>query len=512
MYWGLQDYEKQLLWLNNNIVIQDCQRTLKAGSRRSRTLLYSFEAKQVCKKFFVGTLNLTDSAIESFVKKAATGDFKDKRGMHGKQRKLDENLIVSIKSHIESFPSVESHYTRAKSSRLYLPSNLNIAKMYHLFKEMNPELNCKESQYRKVFCTNYNFSFHVPKKDACITCAKYYNSSPEDRCEESYQAHLKNKDKAREQKLLDKMNAKSDPTLKVFTYDLQSVLNTPCSNVSALYYSRKFATYNNTFYDLATGDGYCFLWHETEGERGADEIGTTILKLIHCLEGPVRRVVFYCDCCGGQNRNKYIASLLIFIINTIDLDTVSIKFLESGHTQMEADSMHSTIERAKKNISIYSPEEWHTILRIARRDNPYWVEDLTYSDMYDLKGWFIKLSHTFKRNSNNQNVNWLKIKCLEVRNTDKLKIYYKEGWNEDFNVIDLLDGRRRKRESEFEFKLANKFKQRLNIAPNKLKDLKNLCDTNVIPRKFHPFYLNLTSGNKRNCLDEPDQEEDEELE
>lgn len=52
------------------------------------------------------------------------------------------------------------------------------------------------------------------------------------------------------------------------------------------------------------------------------------------------------------------------------------KFLEVGHTQMEADSMHSTIERALKNKDINVPAEYVEVCRSARKKpKPY---DVTY--------------------------------------------------------------------------------------------------------------------------------------
>jgi hypothetical protein len=40
---------------------------------------------------------------------------------------------------------------------------------------------------------------------------------------------------------------------------------------------------------------------------------------------------------------------------------------------MECDSMHSAIEFAKKKTDIYIPSQWATIIRMARRKNPYYV-------------------------------------------------------------------------------------------------------------------------------------------
>jgi hypothetical protein len=82
-----------------------------------------------------------------------------------------------LKKHIESFPTVESHYTQKDSNRKYLTQDLSIRRMYSLYVE-----KCKgqkyrkcisEAVYRKIFCTEYNlFCFH-PKKGQCQLCNMY---------------------------------------------------------------------------------------------------------------------------------------------------------------------------------------------------------------------------------------------------------------------------------------------------------------------------------------------------
>lgn len=74
----------------------------------------------------MSTLNIT---------KVQIGEFKNKRGNH---HKLDPEIVTTIKSHIESYPAVESHYTRAQSSRLYLYADLRIFKMHDQFQVAFP--------------------------------------------------------------------------------------------------------------------------------------------------------------------------------------------------------------------------------------------------------------------------------------------------------------------------------------------------------------------------------------
>lgn len=113
------------------------------------------------------TLNIGETAISVFINKMTTGATFVERALHGNQQKIDEEDINSVLKHIRSFPAVESHYTRAKSQRLYLPSNLNIAKMYDLFVEKYPATSVRKYKYRQLFCNNFNYGFHRPKR----TCA-----------------------------------------------------------------------------------------------------------------------------------------------------------------------------------------------------------------------------------------------------------------------------------------------------------------------------------------------------
>lgn len=73
-----------------------------------------------------------------------------------------------MRAHIESFPTMDAHYVRKQSRRKYLPQDLNITKMWHLYKsecDSKGINSVSQAKYRKIFCDEYNYSFFKPKKD-----------------------------------------------------------------------------------------------------------------------------------------------------------------------------------------------------------------------------------------------------------------------------------------------------------------------------------------------------------
>lgn len=269
-------------------------------------------------------------------------------------KKLDPSLKDGVRKHIESLPTVESHYLRQQTERTYIEGNLNLATLYRDYKR-----ECEESGkpfvkaciYENIFNFEYNIGWHRPKKDQCSMCERYANSSPEEKLmlQDEYNKHVTNKNKSREEKQNDVSYASTVENRLVAVYDLQAVLSTPCSEVSDFYYKSKLATYNFTIFDIGTKEGFCYVWSENVGRRGANEIGSCLLQFLEqkCIE---KHVTFYSDNCAGQNKNKYIASLYLYATAFMKIPTITHTFLITGHTENEGDSMHSCIEKKKKNI------------------------------------------------------------------------------------------------------------------------------------------------------------------
>lgn len=104
-------------------------------------------------------------------KKFLNGEvLKEKRGGRIPTKK-DEEITMAVKKHIGSYYCRESHYSRSKCSRSYLPPELNITRMWKAFKE-NIKSDCSLSKYKRIFYKNFNLGFGNPHEDTCFVCKK----------------------------------------------------------------------------------------------------------------------------------------------------------------------------------------------------------------------------------------------------------------------------------------------------------------------------------------------------
>ena len=162
---------------------------------------------QVCEKTFLEVHGITKRRVETLVKAKNRGDvtYIECRGNKSRERKYTAEDVKRIIEHIESFPKEESHYTRAKSSNLFLSQDLNYNKMHEAFVELHPNNMVKYAYYKKILRENFpKLRFHRPRKDTCNTCdllkSKMLNdSSNKMQHRNSLEVHHRKAEKAREE-------------------------------------------------------------------------------------------------------------------------------------------------------------------------------------------------------------------------------------------------------------------------------------------------------------------------
>lgn len=233
----------------------------------------------------------------------------DRRGHRAPTNKID---VSKVKEHIQSFPSYKSHYTRADApNRRYLQSDLTIRKMYQLYLEKCREENLdpvKEKMYYHIFSTCFNLHFKPPSKDTCQLCDSLQNVLEYGKCDDEKQKarinkdlHLRKAEQARSSLNRDKQIA--DENTYVLTFDLQKALAFPKLSTSVAYYKLNMYVYNLGVHSFNGNKGYMYMWDETEGSRGSQEVASCLIKHIKEHASQQNHIILYSDCCTGQNRN-----------------------------------------------------------------------------------------------------------------------------------------------------------------------------------------------------------------
>ncbi|CAG9840695.1 unnamed protein product [Diabrotica balteata] len=361
-------------------------RTTECKSRRNETLVYYLkineERQRVCKQMFLNTHCVKENMILDWLKNSKVKVKNVEKAVIKTNRY--KNMKQELKQFFNKLPKVESHYCRASSSKLYLEPNWHSKfSLYSFYKDWCNQHNqsfLSIASFTHVF-EEMNLSLFRTKKDECDKCVAHKTGNLTD---DEFNLHQTKKEEARTEKSTDK---ESDN--KVYCMDLQSVLLSPKSNVSSLYFKTKLIVHNFTFFDLKTSNGYCYIWHESAGGVTASDYASIICQFIvdHVKVDMKtdQKLIIYSDGCTSQNRNSILANALLNLSITLNIN-IEQKFLEKGHTQMEADSIHSTIERQIRTTNINVPADYVRICMKARqKPKPYKVYYLEYSFFKDFR-------------------------------------------------------------------------------------------------------------------------------
>ena len=473
-------------------VVKEESKVKKGGSRRQLTYRYFLTINgillPVCKNFFLKTLAISEKMMRTSLSKLSLHGTVEKEKRGGRRRCLqerDEAINSDMTAHILRFPKVESHYCREKSSRQYLHSELNLVKMYEMYKqeitEQKKENNIIGSlaTYRRIF-DSMNLSFHNPKKDLCTLCARVHETADsliDEILNKEYESHIANKNKVREIKRnLKEMAIKNSKRLCA-VFDLQQVIHLPISKESALFYKQRLSVYNFTVYNIANRDCHCYTWHEGQSKRGSSEISTCLYKFLEIYDKDgVKTVDFFSDGCYGQNKNSVTPSMyLYFLSKSKNIEAITHYFFEKNHGQSEGDSAHSAISTSVKKVGdVFIPSQLVPVFRLARKKHPYIVNEMQYKDFWDFKMLSQDLRVlSIKKDDQGGAFKWSEVSQIKVEKQNLEAILFKTNHNQDsFRRISLQ---------------RNANASNINLKPLNISELK-------IPEKKYDSLISLCEG------------------
>lgn len=196
-------------------------------------------------------------------------------------------------------------------------------------------------------------------------------------------------------------------------------------------------------------------------------------------------VVLYSDTCGGQNRNAGFSAMCLHAVKKLSISVIDHKFMEPGHSQMECDSVHATIETARKNVPVYSPDGYYTLVSMARKTMPYKVIELSHSDFLKFKSFSSHMVQNKTKDAEGETVCWQKIKWLRYTKEDPNVIQFKyELSDKAFTMLEVGKQETRGYHGMEPKKLC---KCPPGITSMKKRDLLTLCTNGSIPQSYVDF-------------------------
>lgn len=359
------------------------------------------EKIRVCRKFFINTLCLGEDTFKRWVKRNPEDglcsdedsnsdeiDVETEISLVRKKYKLSsqtnsigikkqktETLTTTVKQWLDLLPKVPSHYCRSSSEQIYVESNFrSVFHMHEVYTTWCEEqgINVAARTFFTNVLTKEKIKIHKPRKDQCDVCCGYEVKTISS---EVYINHIAMKNEARDAK--NKAKESADNTYLVLTMDLQSVLLCPRTEASKMYYKQKLQLHNFTIYVLNNKDVTLYVWHESNGGVSMNEFTTCIVDFVSNQSNNYTKVTLISDGCNYQNRNKALASALSNLAINKSI-TIEQMFLEKGHTMMECDSVHATLEKLFVP-PINSPSDYIAQMKLARPKQPYNVRVIDYS-------------------------------------------------------------------------------------------------------------------------------------
>ena len=306
--------------------------------------------------------------------------------------------------------------------------------------------------------------------------------------------------------------AKNDKDFVTCNFDLEAVLYSPLFFSKPIFYKRKLAMYNFTVYEVAKKNGFCYMWDETQGKRGANEIATCLEMFINNIPKNVQHLSLFSDNCPGQNRNCIVASMLYrSLFKHENLQSIGLTFLEVGHTHMECDSMHAAIENASRHAKIFIPNDWFNIVTLAKKKGePYKVHRLNHNDFKNYKDYRENCMPNTRIGTDGSILNWKTVKSVYFQKRHPQKLFYKnEYWDQDYKELEIRQQRKGRTSVTGEPTTVNEELKQLYDAPLKIddkkyKDLQDLCKDDVVPNLYHEYYKKLPHGSALVDVDSDD--------
>ena len=359
----------------------------------------------------------------------------------GGARKEEENAVKreAVREHITKFTCRASHYARRDApGRKYLSSELNVAKMYQMFKEQDHR-DISYSLYYSIFSSDFNLGFGRPSKDVCGTCLKFRielkdpEISDQDKRRKTVMQMLHRR---RGRQFYDTLNAVNDSFTVCF--DIMENLVLPKSSIGQAYYSRQLYLYvfgvvrhRGALTNQTKDDIHLFVWSECDNKKDSNMVASALHYYFSTVArnelSEYTKLRLFSDSCYGQNKNINVLSMLFSLRKNVFSNlNIEYTFPVRGHSFLPADRVFGRLEKdIKRQETILLPSEYINIFR--RHANVH-----IYGDSWECLDFKAEAA---KHCCSSRSFKISKAKVLEI-NGDQLGM--KEGYNGEFSHFNVL--------------------------------------------------------------------------
>ena len=136
------------------------------------------------------------------------------------------------------------------------------------------------------------------------------------------------------------------------------------------FFTSRLVCFNETFASMANCMDTCVLWHEAISGRSANDVASSFFKIIKRNSPPLNHYIFWADNCGPQNKNWILYSALLQLVNSVSgPQSITLRYLEKGHTFMRCDSIHGLIgKRLKHTSEVLDYEDLLRLISSSKQD------------------------------------------------------------------------------------------------------------------------------------------------
>jgi len=157
-------------------------------------------------------------------------------------------------------------------------------------------------------------------------------------------------------------------------------------------------------------------------------------------------------------------------------------------------------------VNIYDPSGWYTVVQLASKKRLNEVKEMNqgnFVDFVDLRKHIIKNK---KIDDEKNNINWLRVVCFQYRKSEPNKVFFKYNNHDEYKSFSITR-QTRQINNIINYHLKCTYNNGpLSLDPAKVKDLKSLCESGIIPEQYKQFYFNLFDCGSNNP--EVDSDED----